>query len=73
MHGTPSRIAIVAGTAPFSLTMTSNSFAVSKFWGYGIPGSSQKKGIIKTISIEHKWESSFNTLRLTNLIQVRLN
>jgi len=33
----PSKIAMVAGTAPFSLTIRSTSFAVSKFWGYGIP------------------------------------
>ena len=33
----PSKIAIVAGTAPLVLTMASTSFAVSKFRGYGIP------------------------------------
>lgn len=33
MHGMPSKIATVAGTAPFVLTMASTSFAVSKFRG----------------------------------------
>jgi hypothetical protein len=37
MQATPSRIAMVAGTAPLSRTIASTSFAVSKFGGYGIP------------------------------------
>jgi hypothetical protein len=33
MQGTPSKMATVAGTAPFSLTIASTSFAVFKFLG----------------------------------------
>ena len=34
---TPSNIAIVAGTAPFSLIISSTLLAISTFCGYGIP------------------------------------
>mmetsp|Transcript_7748 Transcript_7748/g.48069 ORF Transcript_7748/g.48069 Transcript_7748/m.48069 type:complete len:212 (+) Transcript_7748:634-1269(+) len=37
MCGTPSRTAMVAGTAPFSRTTCSTCLAVSKFCGYGMP------------------------------------
>lgn len=47
MQGRPSKIAIVAGIAPFCLTIASTSLAVSKFWGYGIPTNKLHKGLKK--------------------------
>lgn len=47
MHGMPSKIAIVAGSAPLSLTIASTSFAVSRFWGYGIPKHNKRNHWVK--------------------------